>query len=151
MNKLLLTFATASLLSSAAMADDLASTANVNVLAALTLAETTQIDFGTIGIEDGTCTMASGGALTGSGGQTCSGTQTPGLFTITGTDGQVLDLSVTAGAAVDGVTYNPVIDGAATATLTGGTATVDMIGNLVLSSATAGVKAISYTFTANYQ
>lgn len=150
MKKLIISLA-AVMTSSAALAADLTGTANVNLLAPLNLAETTQVDFGTIGNEDGTCTMATGGALTGSAGQTCSGSQTPGVFTVTGTAGQVIDVSATAGAAVDGVTFNPVIDGAATATLVGGTATVTMIGNLVLSSATPGAKAISYTFTANYQ
>lgn len=149
--KKLLTAVSALIVSSGALAADLTGTANVNLLAPLNLAETTQVDFGTIGSEDGTCTMASGGALTGSAGQSCSGTQTPGVFTVTGTDGQVIDVSATAGAAVDGVTFNPTIDGPATATLTGGSATINMIGNLVLSSATAGTKAISYTFTANYQ
>jgi len=152
MKKLTLILAASALIAAQTVdADDLSSTANVNLLSALSLAETTQVDFGTLVINDGTCTMATGGALSGAGGQTCSGTQQPGLFTITGTDGQTLDISASAGAAVDGVTFNPVIDGPATVTLSGGSATVDMIGNLVLSGATEGAKAISYTFTANYQ
>lgn len=150
MKKVLLAL-TALVASSNVLADNISATANVNLLAPLALAETTQVDFGTIGSEDGTCTMASGGALTGSAGQTCSGTQTPGVFTVTGTAGQVIDVSATPGAAVDGVTFNPAIDGPATATLVAGSATINMIGNLVLSSATPGAKAISYTFTANYQ
>ncbi len=153
MKKIVLPLATASIfaMSNVAFAADEASNANVNIVTAITISEDTEIDFGTITNEDGTCTMASGGALTGSAGQSCTGTETPGSFTVSGTDGAVVDLVVTAGAAVDGVTYTPAIDGASTATLTGGNATVAVIGNLALSSATDGDKNIAYTFTANYQ
>ena len=153
MKKIILPLASISVfaMSSAVFAADEASNANVNIVTAISISEDTEIDFGTLTNEDGTCTMASGGALTGSAGQTCTGTETPAAFTVNGTDGAVVDVSVTAGAAVDGVTYNPVIDGASTATLTGGNATVAVIGNLVLSSATDGDKNIAYTFTANYQ
>lgn len=146
-----LAFASLATISGAALAADQAGNANVTVLAALSIAETTEIDFGVLTSEDGTCTMASGGGLTGSAGQSCSGTETPATFTVTGTDAQTVDVSVTVGSAVDGVTYTPVIDGAGSRTLSGGTAAVDVIGNLALSSATSGVKDIAYTFTANYQ
>ncbi|WP_145999246.1 hypothetical protein [Oceanicoccus sp. KOV_DT_Chl] len=153
MNKIILPIAAASLisLSTVATAADFSANANVEIVTAVSISEDTQIDFGILTNEDGTCTMASGGALTGSNGQSCTGTETPAAFTVDGTDGKVVDLSVTAGSAVDGVTYTPVIDGASTATLTGGSATVAVIGNLVLASATDGDKDIAYTFTANYQ
>ena len=138
-------------LSGVALATDLASNANVEIVTAIAISEDTQIDFGLLTNEDGTCTMASGGALTGSAGQSCTGSATPGSFTVTGTAGKVVDLTLTAGAAVDGVTYNPVVDGSSAPTLTAGSATVAVIGNLVLASATDGDKDIAYTFTANYQ
>ena len=138
-------------LSGVALATDLASNANVEIVTAIAISEDTQIDFGLLTNEDGTCTMASGGALTGSAGQSCTGSATPGSFTVTGTAGKVVDLTLTAGAAVDGVTYNPVVDGSSAPTLTAGSATVAVIGNLVLASATDGDKNIAYTFTANYQ
>jgi len=130
-----------------AFAVDETGTANVNILSPLAIAETTQIDFGTIDSTDGTCTMSSGGTLSGQ----CTGSATPGLFTISGTADETVDVSVTAGVAVDGVSYNPVIDGGSSEVLTAGSATVDVFGNLVLSGATSGAKNISYTFTANYQ
>jgi hypothetical protein len=153
MNKLLLPIAAASLfsLSTVAVAADLAANANVEIVTAVSINEDTQIDFGLLTNENGTCTMAASGVLTGSAGQSCTGTETPAAFTVSGTDGKVVNLSVTAGAAVGGVTYNPVIVGASSATLTGGSATVAVIGNLVLASATDGDKNIAYTFTANYQ
>jgi hypothetical protein len=49
------------------------------------------------------------------------------------------------------VTYNPVVDGILTRTLSGGSTSVNVIGNIILSNATDGVKDIAYTFTANYQ
>jgi len=145
-----LTLVSLTALSGAALAADLTGTAKVNLLTPLALSETTQIDFGTMTSEDGTCTMASGGALAGTSGQSCTGSATPGVFKIDGSDVTV-DISVTAGAAVDGVTFTPSIDGASSVTLSGGTANVDVIGGLALVSATSGSKSISYTFTANYQ
>lgn len=149
--KLAVTAASIAVFTGAAYAADQAGNANVEIVSAIVITETTEIDFGQIINVDGTCTMATGGSLSGTAGMGCSGTETAGQFEIAGTSGATVDVSVTAGSAVDGVTYNPVIDGAATRTLTGGTADVNVIGNIVLSSATDGVKDIAYTFTANYQ
>lgn len=132
-------------------AADQAGNANVEIVSAILISEDTQIDFGQIINLDGTCNMASGGALSGTTGMGCTGTETAGSFTISGTSGAVVDVSVSPGVVVDGVAYNPAIDGILTRTLTGGQATVEVIGNIVLSSATDGVKDIAYTFTANYQ
>lgn len=153
MNKRLIAFAGVSALaaSSLVMAADQAGNANVEIVSAITISEDTQIDFGQVINTDGTCNMASGGSLSGTAGMGCTGTETPAAFTINGTTGSVVDINVTAGAAVDGVTYNPVVDGILTRTLTGGTVSVNVIGNIVLSSASDGVKDIAYTFTANYQ
>lgn len=137
--------------SSAANAADQSGNANVEIVSAITITEVAQIDFGQIINFDGTCTMASGGSLNGSVGMGCTGTETPGTFDITGTSGAVVDVSVTAGATIDGVTYSPNIDGSSSRTLSGGTATVNVIGNIQLINATDGVKDIAYTFTTNYQ
>jgi len=123
----------------------------VEIVSAITITEVEQIDFGQIINLDGTCTMSSGGSLSGTVGMGCTGSETPGSFDITGTSGAVVDVSVTAGATIDGVTYNPNIDGALSRTLTGGSATINVIGNIQLNSASDGVKDIAYTFTANYQ
>lgn len=151
MKKVLLASIASLVVSSSALAADQAGNANVEIVSAIVISETTQIDFGQIINLDGTCTMASGGALSGTAGMGCTGTETAGVFNIAGTTGAVVDVSVTAGAAVDGVTYTPVVDGASTRTLVGGTANVSVIGNIALASATDGVKDIAYTFTANYQ
>jgi hypothetical protein len=151
MKKLLVAAMAALSVSGAVMAADQAGNANVEIVSAILISEDTQIDFGQIINIDGTCSMASGGLLSGTTGMGCTGTETSGVFSIAGTSGAVVDVSVTPGPAVDGVTYNPVVDGVFTRTLTGGAATVDVIGNIVLSSASDGVKDIAYTFTANYQ
>lgn len=140
-----------STISNIALAADQAGNANVEIVSAITISEDTQIDFGQIINTDGTCTMATGGALSGTAGMGCTGSETPAAFTINGTTGAVVDIAVSAGAAVDGVTYNPVVDGILTRTLSGGSVTVNVIGNIVLSGASDGVKDIAYTFTANYQ
>ncbi len=140
------TLALTAVASSAAVADTFQ--AAVTVLDTLAIAENTAVDFGTVTSTDGTCIMATGGALSGTNG--CTGTATPGAFTITGSDVTV-DLTVTAGAAVDGVTFAPAIDGSSSPTLSGGTTSVAVIGQLTLASATAGAKSIDFDLTANYQ
>lgn len=139
------------LLSPLMFAADQTGNANVEIVSAITVSEDTQIDFGQIINQDGTCNMSTGGSLSGTVGMGCTGTETPATFTINGTTGSVIDISVSTGASVDGVTYSPVIDGILTRTLVGGSATVDVIGSIVLSGATDGIKDIAYTFTANYQ
>ena len=139
------------LAASSVQAADQTGNANVEIVSAITITEDTQIDFGQIINLDGTCVMSSGGTLSGPAGMGCTGTETPATFTITGTSGAVIDLSVANGATVDGVSYFPVIDGSTSRTLSGGSVSVDVIGNISLSGATDGVKDIAYTFTANYQ
>ena len=135
MKKLLLPLLTVSLTWSAtSQAADQTGNANVEIVSAIAITENTQIDFGQIINIDGTCTMSAGGALNGTSGMGCTGSETPAVFTINGTTGAVVDINLTAGAAVDGVTYNPIIDGSASRTLVGGTAIVNVIGNIVLSS-----------------
>ena len=151
MKKILLAIALLAMPLKSTIAADQTGNANVEIVSAITISEDVQIDFGQIINLDGTCTMSSGGSLSGTAGMGCTGVETPATFTISGTSGAVVDIIVSAGAAVDGVTYNPVVDGVLTRTLSGGSASVDVIGNIVLAGATDGVKDIAYTFTANYQ
>lgn len=133
------------------LAADQSGNANIEIVTAITITEDTQIDFGQIINADGTCTMSSGGSLSGTLGMGCTGVETPATFTVLGTSGAVVIINVAGGSTLDGVTYNPVIDGSSARTLSGGSASVDVIGNVVLSGASDGVKDIPYTFTANYQ
>ena len=151
-NKLIAPLALVSLtaLSGASIAAEITGTAKVNLLTPLALTESTKIDFGNMSTENGTCAMASDGTLTGTDGQTCTGTAIPGVFKIDGADVTV-GVSVTAGSAVDGVTFTPDLNSVSSVTLASGTKNVTVIGELALLSASTGSKSISYTFTANYQ
>lgn len=151
MKKILIASIAALSVAGAVNAADQAGNANVEIVSAILITEDVQIDFGQIINTDGTCNMSPGGLLSGTAGMGCTGSETAGTFTINGTSASVVDVSVTQGAPVDGVTYSPTIDGAASRTLAGGTTSVDVIGSIVLASATDGVKDIAYTFTANYQ
>ncbi len=130
---------------------ELAANAKVTIVKAIDIAVVSELDFGTISELNGTCTMASSGALSGSDGQDCAGTSTPGLFQVAGANGQSIIMNVTAGAAVDGINFNPKIDGSVTRTLVDGTANIEIIGDLTLTDTTLGDKDIAYTVTANYQ
>ena len=115
------------------------------------ITEVTEIDFGLLANVNGICTMSSGGVLSGPAGMNCNDTETPGEFLLTGTDGAVVEIDVTGGQTVDGVTFNPALDGDALRALSGGNTTVNVVGNIELNNATSGVKDIPYTFTVNYQ
>ena len=154
MNKIVLSAAVAAFsFSGVALAASVTGNANVNIIPALSITESTEIDFGNIAAVDGTCTMDAAGSLSGSNPDlNCTGTATPATFDLSGEAAEAVDMSVTAGPAVDGVSFNPVIEGATTVLLNGsGAAAVTVRGNIVLSSATVGDKDIAYTFTANYQ
>ena len=122
MKKVVLSAAVAALtLSGGVFAASVTGTANVNIIAALAITETTEIDFGNIAAVDGTCTMDAAGALSGSNADlNCTGTATPAVFDLAGAATEAVDISVTAGAAVGGVTYNPTIAGGATSVLLDG-------------------------------
>ena len=135
------------LFSAVANAESTTGNADVIILETITFNELAHVDFGSITNADGTCTMAAGGGLSGQ----CSGTGSEGDFTVSGTAGQVVDVSVGSGSTSGGVTFNPVLTSAAAPTLTAGSTSVSVAGNLVLLSATAGAKALTYTLTVNYQ
>ena len=133
-----------------ANAESTVGNANVVILETISFAENFAVDFGYITNADGTCTMDAVGALSGQ----CLGRPagTVGDFTVAGTANQAVSVSVGSGSTSGGVTFNPVLSSSATPTLSaGGTTTVNVIGNLVLLSATAGAKALTYTLTVDYQ
>ncbi len=130
---------------------ELAANARVSIVKAIDIGVVNELDFGSISQLNGTCSMGSSGILSGSDGQDCSGSSTPGVFQIAGANGQSIIMNVTSGAAVDGINFTPRIDGSDNRTLVDGTANVEIIGDLTLSDATLGDKNISYTVTANYQ
>ncbi len=126
--------------------------ARVTVVDALSITEDTQINFGNVTPEASTCAMASGGAVSGTNSIcTLGDTETPGSFTITGTDATIV-LSTTASTSTNGIVYTPTVDGSSTPAISGGSVTVTLIGSLALDgTSTAGVTDIDYDLSANYQ
>lgn len=121
-------------------------TANVMVLQTIDVTEVTELDFGKITDSDGTCQMASGGNLSGS----CSGSSVPAAFSITGSDGVNIQISVTP-VTESGITFTPAVDGPSTISLSGGSTNINVVGTLQLNGATVGVKTLTYTLTAEYE
>lgn len=124
--------------------------ARVKIVPAIQIDEETEVDFGLLSNIDGTCFMAADGSLSGSAGMDCIGNETPGVFSIRGASGAVINISATQGT-IGGVTFNPVIAGNINRTLNDGSTTVTILGNLVLNGATEGTKVITYTLVANYE
>lgn len=148
MKKILLpvAIAAAATFTGSAFAADQTGTANVTVMTAVSVGETTQADFGSMEMTDGTCTMDTNGDLSG----ICSGSGTRGVMTITGYNTETVNISVSTLASDDGVTFNPVVDNASDS-LVGGSLAVNVYGAVVLSGvSTAGAKTPTYTFTAAY-
>jgi len=139
------------LLPSLAHAVGTTGTANVNIIKALVVNETSEVNFGSIPAQNGQCRMLSNGELEGVAGQDCKGTSTPGTFSLTGTAEQNIVVSVAAGTTVDGVTFTPEVDGTPNRILNAGNSEVNIIGSLDLSGATPGSKLVTYTFTAHYE
>ena len=137
---------------SSAFAESASGNAATVLLTTITFVEDQIVDFGTIPNGTGTCEMDAAGALSNH----CSGTGTPGQFTVSGTANQAVDISVSAGSTDNGVTYSPLLASNGTtsdsATLDGaGDAVVNVIGDLVLAAATGGSRSLTYTLTVNYQ
>ena len=124
--------------------------ARVEILPALGINQSTQVDFGQLHNANGSCSMDASGELSGPTEMACTGTRTPGVFTISGASGATIIVSTTQGSA-DGVTFEPIVAGGPSHLLDNGQATVTVAGSLVLESASEGIKNITYTFTANYQ
>ena len=137
-----------------ASAESTTGNAEAMLLDTITFVEDQIVDFKKIPSGTGTCTMDILGALTGS----CLGSPngTPGQITVTGTAGQLVDITVGSGSTDNNVTYNPLLASndalSDSTTLDGsGKAVVNVIGNLVLAAATGGAREMTYTLTVSYQ
>jgi len=125
-------------------------TSHAAKIKAISIEESVQINFGTIAADNGICTMQSGGTLSGSAGQFCSGIETPAEFIVGGTNGQIIELMVTGGSNL-GVTFRPAIDGSSIITMQGSSTSVFIIGEIELNNVSQGNISIPYIFSANYQ
>lgn len=144
-------------LSSAAMAASATGTANAQVLAPIAITAGTALNFGTIaGNGAGTVIVTPGGARSFTGGVVGTAAAfAAGTFNVTGTGGATFamtypgsfNVSANAGANTMAVTVN----GAATGTLSGGTASFPVGGTLTVGAAqAAGAYTGTYSMTVEY-
>lgn len=139
------------------VAEEINTTAGVNLLLGLTLTEDREVDFGILsGATAGSCSMATNGTMTGAT-PGCTGAGVSGQFTIEGIRFFQVTVSVSPGTS-DGITFTPNFGG--TTTLSGflpatfsiyGEATLNVGGDLSWSGTLSpGAKQIPFTFTADY-
>lgn len=140
-----------------AQAATASATARAKILRQVTLTNTSDLQFGTIvsGAAASTVGIDSAGARTCGAGLVCSGTTTAAGFTIGGTTGQVVTISVPASVSLASGTNSM------TATLAASSATATMVANagsftvggtLVVGASQAdGDYSGTFTATANYQ
>jgi len=148
----LLTIATVSLSFSAWVgAVSVSASANVELVDPLVITETSSLTFGNITNLNGSCVMQDDGVLLASGGQTCSGSQVPAQFNISGNDGSLVDIVVQANHTEPGLTFIPKLVGSESKSLTGGSTSVQVVGTLNISNASDGNYYIPYIVTVNYQ
>jgi hypothetical protein len=133
--------------------------ATANIVQAITIAENTVLNFGTIVPSASAATVAvdTGSVRTCGGGLTCSGTAASGAFTATGTANQAVSISVGGATTLTGA-GSPMALGSltlsnATATLSGGGTTSFTVGGTLTvgASQAAGVYNGTYTVNVNYQ
>ncbi len=137
-----------------AAAEQTTGNAQATLLTTISFVEDQVVDFKTIPNGTGTCEMNMAGVLSNH----CAGSPdgTPGQFTISGTAAQVVDITVGNGSTDNNVTFAPKLDnlGATTGTATldgSGDATIAIAGDLTLSAAAGGARALTYDLTVNYQ
>jgi Mat/Ecp fimbriae major subunit len=151
-------FAAAAMVSTGANAATQTATAEVDILAPVTLSQTAGLDFGIVaaGAASGTVTLPTGSnTRTCSVGLACVGTASRGVFSVTAVDTYVVNITVDASTVLTGagtdmnLTLNPgitsiVANGAAQTFYVGGTLTVG-------AAQAAGTYTGTYDVSANYQ
>jgi hypothetical protein len=145
---------------SATSANAATATANANaqIVSAIVINETAQLNFATIVPAADTVQVTAAGARVCGAGLTCSGTQAAGAFTATGTDGYAVNIAVSPTASLDdagagvAMPVSGLAPSVATATLTGGTTSFTVGGTLTVgANQLAGVYTGTYSVSVNYQ
>ena len=121
-------------------------------LAELRLDVIDSMDFGTLSIENGTCTLKNNGSLVGTNGQTCLGSGTAAKFTAVGEPNSGIVISAFQSAESHGITLVPELITSSSKTLNGkGIATIKVAGSLVFNQASSGSLFLNYTLSINYE
>jgi Mat/Ecp fimbriae major subunit len=132
--------------------------ATANIVQAITITETSDLDFATIvpGAAASTVAVSSAGVRNCGAGLTCSGTHSAGAFSVTGTASMPVvygvDASTSLTSGANSMTLTGLTLSAAGGTLSvGGTATFSVGGTLnVGANQAAGVYNGTYNVSANY-
>lgn len=151
------TLATLGLGATAANAATASATARAKILRQVTVTNTSDLQFGTIvtGAAASTVDIDSAGARTCGAGLVCTGTTTAADFTIGGTTGSVVTISVPATVTLNsgGNSMSATLAAsAATATMVGNAGSFSVGGTLTVGASQAdGDYAGTFTATVNYQ
>ncbi len=143
-------------LNGVAHAIDFAHDGKVDVIQALAVAETTELDFGTVSDNDGTITLDLVDGITDPSGIHAGGTVASGVYTITGQSGNVVTVVLTAGAMPAGLDMDNFTTSEADlalVTLTGGTLALTIGADLTVTAASALVGAdqvLAFTIGVTY-
>ncbi len=143
-------------LNGVAHAIDFAHDGKVDVIQALAVAETTELDFGTVSDNDGTITLDLVDGITDPSGIHAGGTVASGVYTITGQSGNVVTVVLTAGAMPAGLDMDNFTTSEADlalVTLTGGTLALTIGADLTVTAASAAVGAdqlLAFTIGVTY-
>ncbi len=143
-------------LNGVAHAIDFAHDGKVDVIQALAVAETTELDFGTVSDNDGTITLDLVDGITDPSGIHAGGTVASGVYTITGQSGNVVTVVLTAGAMPAGLDMDNFTTSEADlalVTLTGGTLALTIGADLTVTAASAAVgndQVLAFTIGVTY-
>ena len=143
-------------LNGVAHAIDFAHDGKVDVIQALAVAETTELDFGTVSDNDGTITLDLADGITDPSGIHAGGTVASGVYTITGQSGNVVTVVLTAGAMPAGLDMDNFTTSEADlalVTLTGGSLALTIGADLTVTAASAAVgndQVLAFTIGVTY-
>jgi len=149
------------LYSANAFAASVTANASANVITPLAIAESTGMDFGDVSVGTGGGTVVldttGGRSVTGDAEAVTGGTQTAGVYNVTGSGTKAYSITFPASATISSGGNNMTVDtfthdAGATPALTGGADTFNVGATLTISPSQApGAYSGTYTLTVNYQ
>ena len=144
-------------LNGVAHAVDFAHDGKVDVIEALAVAETTELDFGVVSDNDGTITLDLLDTISvDANGIAAGGSPTSGVYTISGQSGNVVTVVLTLGAmpaGLDMTNFTTSEPDLALVTLTGGSAAITIGADLTVTAASAAVgndQVLAFTIGVTY-
>ncbi len=136
---------------------DFAHDGKVDVILALSVAETTELDFGTVSDNDGTITLDLTNTIpSDTNGISAGGTIASGVYTISGQSGNIVSVVLTAGSMPAGLAMANFTTSEAdlsAVTLVAGTAAITIGADLTVTAASAATgndQALNFTISVTY-